>query len=276
MNFSQFFREFLLNIAHSIVCVCVCVCVCILTQGMQKFPGIDPVPQQGPESQQWQCWILSHLATRELQLISFCQQFYMLGHCVNARYWGSWWRGTFFFCLLKTVLMAYESSQARGWIGAVAPGLPQLQQHKIWAASATYTTVYGNTRSSTHWAKSGIKPTSQWTLLGLITAEPQWELPEEAFSRVEEIVEWTDQHKPTMCFYAMDHLILIVLGTGSCRVLPTSQPCYLLSKACRWGFLPYCHSPQIQSTRSHQHQYHWWALSSPQLPEKRPRGQRKP
>ena len=35
----------------------------------------------------------------------------------------------------------------------------------------------GNTRSLTHWAGPGIKPTSSWILVGFITTEPQWELP---------------------------------------------------------------------------------------------------
>ena len=41
----------------------------------------------------------------------------------------------------------------------------------------TYTTAHGNTRSLTHWARPGIKPTSSWMLVGFVTAEPQWELP---------------------------------------------------------------------------------------------------
>ena len=37
---------------------------------------------------------------------------------------------------------------------------PQPWQHQIWAPSASYAAVCGNTRSSTHWARSGIKPAS--------------------------------------------------------------------------------------------------------------------
>ena len=38
-----------------------------------------------------------------------------------------------------------------------------------------YTTALSNTRSLTHWAGPGVKPTSSWILVGFFTAEPQWE-----------------------------------------------------------------------------------------------------
>ena len=44
--------------------------------------------------------------------------------------------------------------------------------------SMIYTTAHGNARSLTYWARPGIKPTSSWMLVRLVTAEPQWELPE--------------------------------------------------------------------------------------------------
>ena len=68
----------------------------------------------------------------------------------------------FFPCLFRATPAAYGDSQPRG---------------RIAAASATYTTAHGNARSSTLWARSGIKPKSSWTLVGFMTAEPQWELP---------------------------------------------------------------------------------------------------
>ena len=43
------------------------------------------------------------------------------------------------------------------------------------AASATYTTAHGNTRSLTHWARPGMEPTSSWILVGFISAVPQHE-----------------------------------------------------------------------------------------------------
>ena len=45
---------------------------------------------------------------------------------------------------------------------------PQPQQCRIWAASATYTTVHGNAGSLAHWARPGIEPTTKWFLVGFI------------------------------------------------------------------------------------------------------------
>ena len=40
------------------------------------------------------------------------------------------------------------------------------QQYRIHGASATYTTAHSNSGSLTHWAGSGIKPSSSWILVG--------------------------------------------------------------------------------------------------------------
>ena len=45
-------------------------------------------------------------------------------------------------------------------IGAVATS--HSHSHRIWAASGTYTTAHGNTRSLTHWARTEIEPVSSW------------------------------------------------------------------------------------------------------------------
>ena len=55
--------------------------------------------------------------------------------------------------------------------------MPQPQQLRIWAMSATCTTAHGNAGSLTHWVRPGIEPTSLWIVVGLVTAESQWELP---------------------------------------------------------------------------------------------------
>ena len=59
---------------------------------------------------------------------------------------------------------------------------PPPQQCQIQAASMTYTTAYGNTGSSTHWARPGIKPTSSLMLVGFVSAQPQQELLKYLFS----------------------------------------------------------------------------------------------
>ena len=50
---------------------------------------------------------------------------------------------------------------------------PQLQQHRIWAASATYTTGHSNARSLTHWRRPGFEPASSWMLVKFTSTEPQ-------------------------------------------------------------------------------------------------------
>ena len=45
---------------------------------------------------------------------------------------------------------------------------PQPQQRGIWAASSTYTTVYGSVGSLTHWARPRIEPATSWLLVGLV------------------------------------------------------------------------------------------------------------
>ena len=57
----------------------------------------------------------------------------------------------FLFCLFRAAPTAYGGSQARGRISAIAPQpVPQPQQCRIRATSATYTIAHGNARSLTH------------------------------------------------------------------------------------------------------------------------------
>ena len=71
--------------------------------------------------------------------------------------------------LFRATSMAYGGSQARGPIESCSRWpIPEPQQFEIWAASATYTTLHGNTRSLTHWARPGIKPETSWFLVGFV------------------------------------------------------------------------------------------------------------
>ena len=54
--------------------------------------------------------------------------------------------------------------------------MPQPQQRRIRAMSATYTTAHGNAGSLTPWARPGIEPASSWILVRFVSSEPQWEL----------------------------------------------------------------------------------------------------
>ena len=53
--------------------------------------------------------------------------------------------------------------------------MAQPQEHRVWAASVTYTTAHSNVGPLTHWARTGIDPKYSWILVRFITAEPQWE-----------------------------------------------------------------------------------------------------
>ena len=90
----------------------------------------------------------------------------------------------FFIFYLRAVLTAYGGSQARVPIRAEAASLPmpEPQQRRIRAASATYTTAHGNARSLTHWARPGIKRVSSGILVRFIATEPQRELLKLIFS----------------------------------------------------------------------------------------------
>ena len=76
-----------------------------------------------------------------------------------------------FFCFLLFLLfraapVAHGSSQARGQITTAAASLR-----------------HSHARSLTHGARLGIEPASLWILVGLVTAEPQWELWESTFNQ---------------------------------------------------------------------------------------------
>ena len=46
--------------------------------------------------------------------------------------------------------------------------MPKTQQCEIWAASSTYITAHGNTRSLTQWVRPGIEPATSWMLVGFV------------------------------------------------------------------------------------------------------------
>ena len=81
------------------------------------------------------------------------------------RIWGS--LDFLFVYLFRATPAAFGDSQARGSVGALAPGLCQSHSNLgIQAMSASYTTAYGSTGSLTHWPRPGIEPTSSWLLVG--------------------------------------------------------------------------------------------------------------
>ena len=78
----------------------------------------------------------------------------------------------FFFGFFRAPPSAWGGSQARDLIGVTAAG----HSHSIWAMSATDTTAHSNTRSLTHWVRTGIKPTTSWFLVRFVSTAPRWEL----------------------------------------------------------------------------------------------------
>ena len=66
------------------------------------------------------------------------------------------------FFLFMATPVTYGSSQARGQNGAATVVYSAGWHHQIPTTSATYITAYSNTRSLSHWARPGIKPTSSW------------------------------------------------------------------------------------------------------------------
>ena len=60
--------------------------------------------------------------------------------------------------------------------------MPQPQQRRIWATSATYTIAHSKARSLTHWVRPGTEPTSSWILVRFVTPESQQEFPNKVFS----------------------------------------------------------------------------------------------
>ena len=83
------------------------------------------------------------------------------------------------FLLFRAIPKAHGSSQARGQTSYRCRPTPQPQQHRIRAASGTYTTAHDNAAGSpTHWARpEGIGPTSSWILIGFVSTVPQLALP---------------------------------------------------------------------------------------------------
>ena len=59
-----------------------------------------------------------------------------------------------FILLFRAAPLSYGSSQARGWIRAMAISL----HHS-----------HSNTRSLTHWVRPGLEPASSWILVGFLT-----------------------------------------------------------------------------------------------------------
>ena len=72
--------------------------------------------------------------------------------------------------------MAYEGSQAKGWIRATAAGLCHSDSNTRWERICDLYHSLRNARSLTHWARPRTKSASSWILVRFISTEPWWEL----------------------------------------------------------------------------------------------------
>ena len=55
--------------------------------------------------------------------------------------------------------------------------VPRLGVHlELHLQASAGATAHGSARSLTHWARSGIKPTTSWFLVTFVSTAPQWEL----------------------------------------------------------------------------------------------------
>ena len=71
--------------------------------------------------------------------------------------------------LFRATPTAYEGSQVKGWIRAVAASLhTHSQQLGIQGMAAAYTTAHRNARSLTHWGRPGIEQQSHGYKSGLL------------------------------------------------------------------------------------------------------------
>ena len=77
----------------------------------------------------------------------------------------------FFFLLFRAMEVPRLGIELELQLLAYTTATARPDPSCIW----THTTTHGNAGSPTHWVRPGIKPTSSWILVGLITAEPQQE-----------------------------------------------------------------------------------------------------
>ena len=81
----------------------------------------------------------------------------------------------FFFLCFLGLPTAYEGSQARVQIGAVAAGLCHSHSNAGSEPPLQLTPLLHNAGSLTHWVRPGIEPMSSWILVRFLSAEPWWE-----------------------------------------------------------------------------------------------------
>ena len=74
----------------------------------------------------------------------------------------------FFFFLFRAAPMAYESSWARGWIGAGSLCHSHSHTRSKLHLQPMLQLAYGNAASFSHWMRPGIEPASLWILCQIL------------------------------------------------------------------------------------------------------------
>ena len=83
-------------------------------------------------------------------------------------------RFVYLFGVFRAAPVAYEGSQARGLIRAVAAGLRQSHSNAISEPCLWPTPqLTANTGSLTHWVRPGMESVSSWMLVRFVSNEPQ-------------------------------------------------------------------------------------------------------
>ena len=135
----------------------------------------------------WVNWMFSLVLFGLISLCIFIYSHYQFGTFTPFYFSYEFF---FFFCLFLffAILGLRLQHMEIPRLGVLIRVIPQPQQHRIRAASVTYTTAHGNTTSPTHCVRPGIEPSFLWILVWYVSAVPQWELLTKIFVVKEVII----------------------------------------------------------------------------------------
>ena len=111
-------------------------------------------------------WILSNGFSAFIEMIIWLLSFILLMWCITLTVepFLHHWKNSHFFFFLWPHMQHMEIPRLGVESELHCQPLPQPQQHRIQAASVTYTSVYSNAGSLIHWVRPGIEPISTWKL----------------------------------------------------------------------------------------------------------------
>ena len=148
--------------------------------------------------------------------------------------------------LFRGTPVTYGSSQAWGKIGATAASLCHSHINgRIWALSATYSTVRGNARALTYWAWPGIEPAFSWFLVRFVSVAPWRELPKDFYFCVRYVTFLFNIHQtPASIVYSqvspLEFQVLCIMVTSISCIL--SHTLFMISSLLEICFTHYSKS----------------------------------